>query len=50
MSFWPQFWTWFLVVSLVLFVGLAVVVAIGGFFDIKAMFRSLRQRHEEESR
>jgi len=32
--FWVHFWTVVLVVSLVMFAGLAVVVSIGGFRDI----------------
>jgi len=41
MSFWVDFWTVFFVVSLVLFAGLAVVVTIGGFFNIRSLFKSL---------
>jgi len=46
MSWWAVFWTWFLVFGLAAFVGLAVVVAIGGLFDIRALFRTLGRRHE----
>lgn len=41
MNFWINFWTAFFIISLVLFTILAVVVTIGGFFDIRSLFRSL---------
>ena len=41
MNFWINFWTVFFIVSVVLFAILAVVVTIGGFFDIRSLFRSL---------
>jgi hypothetical protein len=46
MTFWTGFWTWFLLFGLALFFGLAVVVSVGGFFDIRALFKSIRQQHE----
>lgn len=46
MSFWEIFWQVVLLVSLVSFAGLAVVVAIGGFGDIRSMLRSIDTRHE----
>jgi len=48
MNFWISFWTIFFVVSLVLFASLAVTVTIGGFFNIRSLFKSLSQRHEQE--
>jgi len=48
MSFWTNFWTAFFVVSLVLFALLAVVVTIGGFFNIRSLFKSLSERPEQE--
>ena len=50
MSFWPQFWTWFLIASLALFLGLAIVVSIGGLFDIRALLRNIRDQHERQAR
>lgn len=50
MSFWTQFWTWFLIFGFVVFLGLAVVVSIGGLFDIRALFTSLRSQHDRETR
>lgn len=47
MDFWTSFWTAFFFVSLFLFAFLAVVVTIGGFFNIRSLFKSLEQRHEQ---
>ena len=47
MNFWINFWTVFFFLSLAIFAGLAVVVAIGGFFDIKALFKSLTEEAKE---
>ena len=49
MNFWEVFWQVVLLVSLVAFVGLVVVVAIGGFGDIRSMLRSIDKRHEKTS-
>ena len=46
MTFWIWFWTIFLLASLALFAVLAVVVSIGGFFDIKRMFERLKEQHD----
>ena len=48
MSFWTSFWSVFFVVSLVLFALLAVTVTIGGFFNIRSLFKSLSERHGQE--
>ena len=47
MYFWINFWTVFFIVSLVLFAGLAVVVTIGGFFNIRSLFKNLSGRSEQ---
>ena len=44
MNFWINLWTLFFLGSLALFAGLAVIVSIGGFFDIRSLFRSLTDR------
>lgn len=44
MNFWINFWTGFFIVSLVLFAGLAIVVTIGGFFNIRSLFKNLTER------
>ncbi len=46
MSFWEIFWQVILLVSVVAFAGLAVVVAIGGFGDIRSMLHSIDTSHE----
>jgi len=48
MNFWINLWTLFFLVSLALFAGLAVIVSIGGFFDIRSLFKSLTDRTEQE--
>jgi len=44
MDFWISFWTIFFIASLVIFAGLALVVSIGGFFNIRSLFKSLTNR------
>jgi hypothetical protein len=46
MKFWIDFWTFFFFASLAVFAGLAVVVSIGGFFNIRSLFKSLRTQAE----
>lgn len=48
MNFWINLWTLFFFVSLALFAGLAVIVTIGGFFDIRSLFKSLTDRTGQE--
>ena len=47
MNFWINLWTLFFLLSLALFAGLAVVVSIGGFFDIRSLFKSLTDRKDD---
>lgn len=49
MDGWVQFWTWLFVVGLTLFSGLAVVVGIRGFGDIRALFKRVRDQHERDA-
>ena len=49
MTFWLPFWTTTLVVGIVLFVGLAVVVSIGGLADVRALFSSIVAQHDASS-
>ena len=44
MNFWINFWSFFFFASLVIFACLAVVVTIGGFFNIRSLFKSLSSR------
>ena len=48
MDAWATFWGFLFVIVLVIFALLAVVVAIGGFFDVKALFQTINEQHEEE--
>jgi len=48
MTFWIYLWKIMLVAAMCLFAGMAVWVTIGGFFDIKRLFASLRESHEQQ--
>ena len=50
MDFWINFWTVTLIVAVAVFAGLTVVVSIGGFFDIKRLFRSIDAQHTGQDR
>ena len=47
MNFWINFWTAFFIISLALFAGLAVTVTIGGFFNIRSLFKNLTGQSEQ---
>jgi hypothetical protein len=47
MNCWINFWTFFFFASLALFAGLAIVVTIGGFFNIRSLFKNLTDRCEQ---
>ena len=38
---WIKIWTFFFFLSLAIFAGLSIVVTIGGFFNIRSLFRDL---------
>jgi len=42
---WVTFWQWVIILALTTYFGLAVVIAIGGFFGVKKMFRRLNEAH-----
>ena len=48
MNFWINFWSFFFFVSLGIFACLAVVVTIGGFYNIQSLFKSLTSRAEQD--
>ncbi len=48
MNFWINFWTIIFIVSLILFTVLAVVVSIGGFFNILSLFKTLTMQRDQE--
>ena len=47
MTFWITLWKVVLIGSLAIFAVMAVVVTIGGYFDIKRLFATLAKDHEE---
>jgi hypothetical protein len=44
MVFWEIFWTIFFFASLVLFAGMAIVVTIVGFFNIRSLLKSISEQ------
>lgn len=46
---WPQFWYWVVCSALGLYFGLSVVIAIGGGFDVRKMFRRLKAQHLQDA-
>jgi hypothetical protein len=48
LEFWMVLWQVLFVLGVGLFAVLAVVVAIGGAFDIANLIRALRSQHREE--
>lgn len=48
MDGWVTFWAALLIVALLLFGGIAVVVAVGGFRDIRSMLRRIQEQHAKE--
>jgi len=49
---WQGFWSFFFFLSLGLFACLSIVVSIGGYFNIRSLFKDLseaRQRAQEAS-
>ena len=50
MSGWVIFWHVVIWAALSAYFGLAVVIAIGGFFDVRKMFRRLNEAHVREGK
>ncbi len=48
MDFWIKFWSFFFFASLAVFAVLAVVVTIGGFYNIRSLFKSLTNRADQD--
>ena len=48
METWTTIWTVVFVATIVVFAGMAVWVTIGGFQDLKAMFRDLKADREQD--
>ena len=49
MQFWMNLWTIIFFLSLLIFAGLAIVVSIGGFFNIKSLFKSIEEQHAKNN-
>ena len=47
---WIKIWTFFFFLSLALFACLSVVVTIGGFFNIKSLFKDLSAARQKAER
>jgi len=48
MDAWAIFWAVVLIVVLIIFTGVSIVVGIGGFSDVKALFRDIDEQHHED--
>jgi len=47
MDAWTTFWGWLLVIVLVVYAFLAIVITIGGFFDVKEMLATMDDQHKQ---
>lgn len=43
LSFWSGFVYWFAIANVILTIGFTFVVIVGGFFDLRYLFRALRE-------
>ena len=50
METWSNIWTITLLAGLGIFVVLAVIVTIGGFFDIRSLFKSIENQHKHQKK
>ena len=48
MGFWITFWQITLIAAVAIFAVLAVVVTIGGFWNVLALFRSINAQHARQ--
>ena len=48
LQFWVVLWKILLVGGLILFGAMAVWVTIGGFFDIKRLFKRITESHQQQ--
>lgn len=48
MTLWMTFWKFFFVITLSLFAVMSVWVTIGGFADIKKLFRKMEEARNEQ--
>ena len=45
MDTWITFWGWLLLIVLFVYASLAVVITLGGFFDVKEMLTTIDKQH-----
>ncbi len=50
LAFWIWLWKIVLICSLALFGCMAVWVTIGGYFDVKRLFKTITESHQKEQR
>ena len=50
MNPWATIWAGIIAASLLLFAGISVAVTIGGFSNVRAMFRRISEQHESGQR
>ena len=50
MGFWESFWGGLLLVGLLGFAVQSLIVALGGFKEIRALFEGIEAQHEDEDR
>jgi hypothetical protein len=48
-KFWSAFTFWFVTINIFITVGFIVVVIIGGFFDLKFLFKALKEDTVDET-
>ncbi len=48
MELWATFWGVFIVVGLSIFAAISIRVGVGGFFDLRRLFRDMQSDHEED--
>ena len=48
MDFWITFWGLCFLICMVVFAGMAVIVAVGGVSDIRALFTGIDEQHRKQ--
>ncbi len=48
MEGWIAFWKWLLIAVVIIFALVSIGVTIGGFFDVKALFKDIDEQHRKE--
>jgi len=50
MKLWLIIWTVLLIGGTAIFAGLAIVVSIGAFFDVRSLFKSISTQHSKQAK